>query len=216
MAALAYVMTASIVAALVAGVMPVRLPHLVIATLRRRRHHRFDAQLPDMLLALASSLRAGVSLPGAVRQLVEQCEAPLSQEFGLMLREQRLGLSFEAALLNLQKRIATEATGLFVASLRITLHTGGNLSEVLEHIATVLLGRLQLLDRLRALTAQGRLQAWIVGALTPLLAAVLTWLDPASMILLWSTPAGWSALGLIVALEIAGIFWIRRIVTIDI
>jgi tight adherence protein B len=216
MAVLAYVVTASVMVAVIMGILPIRLPNFLMASLRRRRQRRFDNQLPDMLLALAASLRAGVSLPGALRQIVEQCEAPLSQEFGLMLREQRLGLSFEAALVNLQTRIATEAIGVVVAALRIALRTGGNLSETLESIAQVLLGRLQLLSRIQTLTAQGRLQAWVVGALAPLLAAVLTVLAPASMAMLWSTPVGWSALGLIVGLETAGILWIRRIVNIAI
>jgi tight adherence protein B len=215
-AAIAYAATASVPAALIAGLLPVRLPHILIALLRRRRQYRFDAQLPDMLLALGSSLRAGASLQSALRQLVEQCEAPLSQEFGLMLREQRVGLSFDATLLNLQSRMPTEATGLVVAALRVASHTGGNLAEALERIAAVLLTRLQLQGRIRALTAQGRLQGWIVGALAPLLAATLTWLDPASMAALWHTPAGWTALGVMALLEAAGVVWIRRIVNIDV
>jgi tight adherence protein B len=215
-AALGYAATSSVPVAVVAGLMPARVPHVLIARLRQRRLRRFDAQLPDMLLALGSSLRAGASLPGALRQLVEQCEAPLSQEFGMILREQRLGVSFDAALLNLQDRMPTEATGLVVAALRVASQTGGNLAEALERIAAVLLARLQLQGRIRALTAQGRLQGWIVGALAPVLAGVLTWLDPSSMKAFWYTPAGWSALGVIALLQTAGVLWVRRIVSIDV
>ncbi|CAM3704182.1 Type II secretion system protein GspF domain-containing protein [Bordetella sputigena] len=212
----AYAASGSAVIAMAAGLAPIRAPQVLIGVLRRRRQHRFDAQLPDMLLALGSSLRAGTSLAGALRQLVEHCEAPLSQEFGLILREQRLGVSFDQALLNLRARMPGEATGLVVAALRIAAHTGGNLAEALDRIAAVLSARLQLQERIRTLTAQGRLQAWIVGALTPCLAIVLTWLDPASMSLLWHTRAGWGALGIIVMLEAAGIMWIRRIVNINV
>jgi tight adherence protein B len=211
-----YAATASGMVALLAGLAPARAPQALIAVLRRRRQHRFDAQLPDMLLALGSSLRAGASLAGALRQLVDHCEAPLAQEFSLILREQRLGVPFGQALLNLQGRMPTEATSLVVASLRIATHTGGNLAEALERIAAVLSARLQLQGRIRTLTAQGRLQAWIVGALTPALAGVLTWLDPVSMSALWHTQAGWLALGVVIVLETAGIVWIRRIVNIDI
>ncbi|AOB33554.1 pilus assembly protein [Bordetella sp. H567] len=212
----AYAATGSGALAVLAGLAPIRGPHALIALLRRRRHLRFDAQLPDMLLALGSSLRAGASLTGALRQLIDHCEPPVSQEFGLILREQRLGISFDQALLNLQGRMPTDAAGLVVAALRIAAQTGGNLAEALERIATVLSARLQLQGRIRTLTAQGRLQAWIVGALTPVLAGVLTWLDPVSMAALWHTPAGWSALAIIAMLEIAGVVWIRRIVNIDI
>lgn len=212
----AYAASGSGAVAMLAGLLPIRTPYTVIALLRRRRQRRFDAQLPDMLLALGSSLRAGAGLASALRQLVDHCEPPLSQEFGLILREQRLGVSFDQALLNLHKRMPTEAATLVVAALRIAAHTGGNLAEALERIAGVVSARLQLQGRIRTLTAQGRLQAWIVGALTPILAVVLTWLDPASMSALWHTQAGWGALGIIAILEAAGVVWIRRIVNIDI
>ncbi|ARP81071.1 pilus assembly protein [Bordetella genomosp. 8] len=212
----AYAASGSGAIALATGLAPIRAPQILIGFLRRRRERRFDAQLPDMLLALGSSLRAGTSLAGALRQLVEHCEPPLSQEFGLLLREQRLGVSFDQALRNLRARMPGEATGLVVAALRIAAHTGGNLAEALDRIAAVLSARLQLQERIRTLTAQGRLQAWIVGALTPCLAVVLTLLDPASMSLLWHSQAGWAALGVIAMLETAGIMWIRRIVSIDV
>lgn len=212
----AYVLSGSGAIAVLAGAAPIRGAHALIALLRRRRQHRFDAQLPDMLLALGSSLRAGASLAGALRQLVEHCDPPLSQEFGLILREQRLGVPFDQALLNLQGRMPTEATGLVVSALRIAARTGGNLAEALERIAAVLAARLQLQGRIRTLTAQGRLQAWIVGALTPALAVVLTWLDPHAMAALWHTRAGWAALAVMALLETAGVLWIRRIVHIDI
>ncbi|ARP87125.1 type II secretion system F family protein [Bordetella genomosp. 9] len=215
-ASVSYGATNSVALAVLAGMAPVRAPHMLLALLRRRRQHRFDAQLPDMLLALASTLRAGASLPGALRQLVEHCEAPVAQEFGLMLREQRLGLPFESALRNLHARMPTDSAGLLVAALRIAAATGGNLAETLERIAAVLAARLQVQGRIRSLTAQGRLQAWVVGALTPVLAGVLTWIDPASMSVLWHTSAGWCALAVILLLKTAGMVWIRRIVDIDV
>lgn len=211
-----YAATGSVVLAAAAGIAPGRMPHWLMANLRRRRQARFDAQLPDTLLALGSALRAGASVPGALRHIVEQCEPPLSQEFGLMLREQRLGLSFEAALSHLHARMPTDAAGLVVSVLRITAHTGGNLSEALERIAATLQARLHLQGRIHTLTAQGRLQAWVVGGLAPVLALVLDRLEPQAMAALWHTPAGWAVLAIVALLETAGIVWIRRIVDIDI
>jgi tight adherence protein B len=215
-AAAVYAATAAVLPALAAAALPVRLPHTLIAIMRRRRQCRFEGQLPDTLLALAAALRAGSSLPGALRHVVSHCDAPLSQEFGLMLREQRLGLSFDAALSNLRARMPTEAVGLVVSALRISAQTGGNLSEALERIAGVLRTRIQLQGRIRTLTAQGRLQAWIVGALAPLLALVLNVLEPESMAPLWHTAQGWTVLAVVIMLETAGVLWIRSIVNIDI
>ena len=206
----------SVAVAAVASLAPVRLPHLLLAALRRRRQARFDSQLPDTLLALACSLRAGASVAAALRHIVEHADAPLSQEFGLMLRQQRLGLSFDATLVDLGARMPSEAVAVLVSALRISAHTGGNLAEALERIATTLRATLQLQDRIRTLTAQGRMQAWVVGALAPLLALVLDALEPEAMAPLWHTPPGWAVLGVLALLEVTGMLWIRRIVRIDV
>ena len=105
---------------------------------------------------------------------------------------------------------------LLVAALRVASQTGGNLAEALESIAETLRARLQLQARIRALTAQGRLQAWIVGFLPLFLALVLDRLEPESMALLWHTPLGWAVLAVVLVLETAGVLMIRRIVNIDI
>ncbi|ALM83674.1 type II secretion system F family protein [Bordetella sp. N] len=215
-AGLLYALTGSVVLALAGGIAPIRATHLLIGRLRRQRHARFDAQLPDTLQALAGGLRAGASVPAALRHIVEQSAPPLAQEFGLMLREQRLGLSFDAALGNLQARLPSEATGLLVSALRVASHSGGNLAETLERIGAMLRARQQLRARVQTLTAQGRLQAWVVGLLAPGMAVILACLDPASMQPLWHTALGWSVLAVVAVLEVVGVWWIRRIVDIDI
>jgi tight adherence protein B len=192
------------------------VPGRLVETLRRRRLLRFERQLPAALMSLAGGLSAGASLAVALKHIVEQSEAPLSQEFGLMLREQRLGVTFSAALEHLHERVPSEATVLVTAALRVAAQTGGNLAEALERIADTLRSRLLLQGKIRALTAQGRMQAWIVGALPVLLALVLNRLEPEAMAVLWSTPMGWTVLAVVLLLETTGVLMIRRIVNIDI
>lgn len=199
-----------------AGLLALVMPQCVIARLRRRRLARFDEQLPDVLLALAGALRAGSGVQAALRHIVPQAPNPLAQEFGLMLREQRIGVSFEQALTELYIRIPTEGTGLVVSSLKIAVQSGGNLAETLERIAGTLRARLHLLGRVRALTSQGRLQAWVMAGLPFALALALDRLDPESMALLWSTPVGWAVIAVIVGLELIGVMFIRRIVDIQV
>lgn len=189
-AATAFMITASGAIALLAGVAGWRAPRLLVAALWRRRVRRFEQQLPMALLMLASALRAGVALTPALRQVVDQGGGPLAQEFGLMLREQRLGVPWDEALEHLNTRMPAESTLLVVAAMRIAARTGGNLAEALDSIGHTLLARLHLQDRVRALTSQGRLQAWIMGALPLLLLAVLDWLEPDAMAPLWQTPEG--------------------------
>ena len=214
-AGLAFSLTGSTVAAALLAGLASRVPRMMVAMLRRRRLRRFEDQLPMALLMLASALRAGVALPTALRHVVDQSGAPLAQEFGLMLREQRLGVTWDAALENLQTRMPADSTSLVVAAMRIAAQTGGNLAEALESIAQTLRARLQLQAKLRALTSQGRLQAWIVGALPLLLLAVLDQLEPEIMGVLWHTPMGWGVLVIVAVLETAGILLIRRIMRID-
>lgn len=216
MAALAFSLTGSALAAALLAGLASRGPRVTVDMLRRRRARRFEQQLPMALLMLASALRAGVALPTGLRHVVEQSGAPLAQEFGLMLREQRLGVTWDAALENLHHRMPADSTALVVAAMRIAAQTGGNLAEALESIAHTLRARLQLQAKLQALTSQGRLQAWIVGALPLLLLAVLDQLEPEIMGLLWRTPMGWGVLAMVAVLETAGVLLIRRIIRIDI
>ena len=213
---LVYIGTGSVWISGVAGTLALVAPQYSIKQLKRRRLQHFDEQLPDLLQALAGALRAGSGVQSALRHIVAQSPAPLAQEFGLMLREQRMGVSFEQALAHLYQRMPTEGAGLVVSSLKIAAQSGGSLAETLERIASTLRARLHLLGRIKALTSQGRLQAWAMACLPIALAVVLNQLDPDSMRALWHTSMGWIVLAVIAGLELLGIFFIRRIVNIQV
>lgn len=211
-----FAVTGSVGLSLLAMVAGFRMPSYVMTRLRNRRKMRFQVQLPLALLQLAGALKAGAGMSAALRHITEHSEAPLSQEFALVLREQRLGVTLEAALEHLRERMPSEASALMVSAIRVALRTGGNLAETLEQVATTLRDRLQLQGKIRALTSQGRMQAWILGVLPLLLLGVLSYLDPDAMAVLWTRPSGWIALGAIGGLEFAGVLWIHRIIDIDI
>ncbi len=192
------------------------LPRVIYAWMRKRRLHRFEEQLPDALMMLAGGLRAGVSLLSATQQLVAESPAPVSQEFALLLREQRLGVTLEQALNNLARRVPTQTTTLVVAAMRIASDTGGGLAETLERTAATIRSRLQMEGKIRALTAQGKLQAWVVGLLPLALMAVLNRMEPEAMALLWNSRMGWGTLAVVAVLEFLGVYMIRRIVAIDV
>lgn len=213
---LVYIGTGSVWISGGAGTLALVAPQYSIKQLKRRRLQHFDEQLPDLLQALAGALRAGSGVQSALRHIVAQSPAPLAQEFGLMLREQRMGVSFEQALAHLYQRMPTEGAGLVVSSLKIAAQSGGSLAETLERIASTLRARLHLLGRIKALTSQGRLQAWVMACLPLALGVVLNQLDPDSMRALWHTPMGWIVLAVIAVLELLGIFFIRRIVNIQV
>lgn len=192
------------------------MPRLLYAALRQRRQRKFEEQLPDALMMLAGALRAGQSLSASIAQLVVEAPAPLEQEFTLLLREQRLGLTLEQSLNGLARRIPTQTTILTVSAMRIASETGGGLAEMLERTANTVRNRLQIEGKIGALTSQGKLQAWVVGLLPLTLMAILSEMEPAAMSVMWHTRMGWGALAVIAVMEFLGIYVIRRIVAIDV
>jgi tight adherence protein B len=199
-----------------AAVVMAILPRLILRKLRERRLHTIEQQLPDALLVMAGGLRAGVSLSHALQQLVRETRPPVSQEFDLVLREQRLGVPLDEALENLARRVPLQSVTLFVSAMRIANETGGSLAEALERASQTLRSKIAMEGKIRALTAQGKLQAWIVGLLPMFLFLVLSKLEPDAMSLLWTTRMGWGTIAVVVLLEFFGILLIRKIVAIDV
>lgn len=179
-----------------------------------RRLYRFEKQFPDFLLGLASALRAGGSLRSSLMRVAQLSAAPLAQEIELLLKEQRMGLSLAQALHNLHQRVNCESTALFKSALLVAGQSGGGLADLLENMAQTISTRLYIEGRVKALTAQGRLQAWVMVLLPFLVGLALYWLDPSLIAPLWQQRSGQVLLVLMLVLESVGLWWIRRVVTI--
>lgn len=192
------------------------LPRWLYRYLRLRRQKKFDEQMPDALMMLAGSMRAGVGLNAAMHQLVREAQPPLTQEFALVLREQRLGVTLEQSLAGLNRRVPTQTATLVVSAMRVAIETGGGLAETLERTAQTIRSRQQMEGKINALTAQGKLQAWVVGLLPIVLMLILDKMEPEAMAMLWHTRMGWATLAVIAFLELVGIYLIRKIVAIDV
>jgi tight adherence protein B len=213
---LTWVFTGSVLLALAVCAGMTWVPRLVYAAMRARRMRQFEEQLPDALMMLAGGMRAGAGFGSALAQLVTESPAPLGQEFALMLREQRIGVTLEQSLSNLAHRMPTQTTVLVVSAMRIAAETGGGLAETLERTAGTIRSRLQMEGKIRALTAQGKLQAWVVGLLPVGLALVLGKMEPAAMDFLWHSRVGWATLAVLAVLEAMGVYVIRKIIAIDV
>lgn len=191
-------------------------PGLLLRWLRHRRRRRFEAQLPEAVLALSAQLRAGLSVGHALKVLADNQPPPLGQEIALSLRRHRLGVPLDVALAELSQRIRSQDAETFLAALRVAREMGAGLAEALERLGDTLRRRRMMEDRIRALTAQGRFQGVVVSLLPAALVLALLALEPEATGRLFSTPQGWAALGTVVALEVAGWLLIRRIVEIDV
>lgn len=212
----AWVLTGSFVFAIPVFFALALLPRVMYAWMRQRRLRKFEEQLPDALMMLSGGMRAGVGLSSALAQLVSEAQAPLGQEFSLLLREQRLGVTLEQSLNNLARRMPTQTTTLVVSAMRIATETGGGLAETLERTANTIRSRLQMEGKIGALTAQGKLQAWVVGLLPVALALVLNKMEPEAMDMLWHTKIGWVTLLVLAVFEFMGVYVIRKIIAIDV
>ena len=120
----------------------------------------------------------------------------------------------EKALQGFALRVDLPDARMLVTTLAIARELGGGLAEALERYARMVRRRLALENRIRALTAQGKLQGWIMGALPMGLALVLWWLNPREINQLIETPAGWTVIVVLIVLEWVGFVLIRRIVQI--
>lgn len=215
-AAAVWLVTHSVVLALLAAALLAFAPRLVFKWLRRRRIERIEQQLPDALLMIAGAARAGLSLVSAVRQVSAELAPPLAQEFQLIQHEQRLGVTLDDALENFSHRVPVQAVSLMVSAMRIASETGGGLAETLERTAATLRSQHAMELKIRALTAQGKLQAWVVGLLPVFLLWVLSNMEPEATALLWTTRMGWGVLAAVAVMEFFGVLLIRRIVAIDV
>lgn len=192
-------------------------PKLILIYIRNKRNNRFDQQLPDLLMSLSGAVKAGSSLQQALQNTISHMkDGPVADEFNLLMREQRLGVDLAQALAQLKKRVPTEACILVVSALTIASQTGGSLALTLENIASTIRTRNHWLARVKALTAQGRMQSLIMAVLPFILFFILQYLEPEAMSLLWQTWFGFVFLIVILILETVGIFWIRKIANIEV
>ena len=211
-----WLLTGGVVLPVLLAVLIVALPKIGFAVMNRRRRLKIVMQLPDVLLMLGSSLRAGTSLQIAMDMAIRETPAPLSQELGVVVREQRLGLALEDALESMATRLKLEEIELVVAAMTIARDVGGNLAETLDQLARTLRAKAVMEGKIRSLTSQGKLQGLIVGLLPIFLLAVLSQMQHDAMMPLFHTWIGWGVLTVIGILEMIGFFFIRKIVTIDV
>ncbi len=192
------------------------IPRIVLGVMRKRRLTRFNLQLVDSLVNMSNALKAGFSVQQAIELVVRERQNPISQEFGMFLHQTRLGMKMDEAMDSMQKRVGSDDLALMIGALETARQTGGNLTEVFEKIAHTIRERMRIEMRIRTLTAQGRLQGWIVGAMPVLLGVALFFLDPAMMMTFLRSGFGITLLVIVALLETIGALVIRKIITIDV
>ncbi|MBT3016704.1 MAG: type II secretion system F family protein [Candidatus Thiodiazotropha endolucinida] len=192
------------------------MPKLLLIRMEAKRKEKLIHALPDALTQIASGMSAGQTFISAVETMVNETKGPISQEFSLVLREQRLGMSLSEAMDNLAERVQAEELDLVVTATQIANDVGGNLSEIFRRLSDSLRRKMEMEGKIKALTSQGILQGWVVGLLPFFIIAALYFVDRENIAPIFTNLLGWIFLAIIIILEIIGGLMIRKIVNIDI
>jgi len=199
-------------AALAAIGMGVGAAVAILTYLRARRVARFAAQLPEALDIMVRSLRAGHPIGAAMGMVTREMSAPMSVEFAIAVDEMTYGLDMREALASLAQRMAVPDLRYLAIAIAIQHETGGNLAEVLQGLNAVIRARLRMLKKIRALSAEGRLSARVLAAM-PLVFAGLVFISrPDFYLAAAGEPLFFPIVGAVLALELAGICIMHRLV----
>jgi tight adherence protein B len=201
---------------LLASALVYLVPRFVLKIMKQRRVERFNAQLATALDGMSNALKAGFSIQQAFDSIVEEGENPIAQEFAMFLQQLRVGMTFEDALVDMDKRMGSEDLTLMIQSIEIARQTGGNLTEVFDRISETIRERRRIEGKIKSLTAQGRIQGRVVSAMPLVLGAGLYFIDQQMMMTFFKSTAGIVILLVVVLLEILGAIFINRIVDIDV
>jgi tight adherence protein B len=205
----------AMVIVILAGVLSL-LPVMILRRKRAKRVLQLERQLPDAADLIARALRAGHSFPAALGMVGEELPEPLGGEFALVFDEINYGVSMNDALLNMVNRVPVEDLRYFVIAVLIQREAGGNLAEILGCIAGIIRERLKLLGKVRVLSAEGRLSAWVLGVLPFAILGLLSVLNPGYITVFWKDPAGVQLAGISLTMMLFGILWMRKVVRIRI
>ncbi len=200
--------------ALLVGAALCALPWLY---LQRKRHLRLalmERQLPEALDLITRALRAGHAFSSGLQMAGEELAEPIAGELRLVHDEINYGTSLAQALTNLSERVPITDLRYFVVAVLIQRESGGNLTEMLINLSRLIRERLKLHDRVRVLSADGRMSAWILGLMPFGLVALLQLLNPKFMSALWTDPIGITILQWLAALMVIGMLMLHRIVRI--
>ena len=191
-------------------------PQLFLSFKAKLRAKKFETQLADVLTLVASSLATGFSLAQAVDAIVRDASEPSAKEFARALAETRIGASLEDSLDRLAQRMGSVNLTWTTMAIRIQRQVGGNLAETLRTTASTIRDRESLKRHVAGLSAEGKLSAYILVALPFGLFFYMLLVNKPYIELLWTNPIGWAMMAGGGLAMVAGIFWMKSVVTVEV
>ena len=192
------------------------IPNLILKMRFKRRVDKFNNQLLDAINMLASCLKGGLSLLQGIEVLVEEMPAPINQELGLVIRENKMGISLEESLARLNKRMNLEELGLVINALLVARETGGELTKVFSRLSVTIRDNHKLKENIKTLTLQGRMQGAIMSFLPIVFVAWVLSVDRHHFDIMMNNDLGRMLLVGAVVLQIIGMLLIKMFSVIKI
>lgn len=203
-------------APIIIGLVACYVPYMNIQNKRKKRMALFEEQLPDAIETMTRALRAGHPFPAALKMIGDEFDEPISAEFELTFGDINYGNDVRRAMLGLLSRIPTVTVMALVTAVLVQKESGGNLAEILERISAVIRGRFRLYRKIKTLSAEGRMSAWVL-AMVPLgLFVVLMLTSPDYLPTLVEDPRGQKMIGGGIVSASCGIYWIKKILKIEV
>ena len=210
-----WILTSILWASVVAGIAAAALPALIVRFAERRRTEQFEDQFPQAVDLIASALRAGHAFTTGVSMVADEVPDPLGAEFRLLFDQQNYGMPLPDALKAFARRVPLLDARFFITAVLTQREAGGNLAEVLDNLSGLIRERSRVKRQVRVASAHGRITGWILSAMPPGLAAVMTFVAPDHMRSFVTDPLGIRMIIAAVILQVIGTLAIRRIVDVE-
>jgi tight adherence protein B len=181
---------------------------------KSQRLGKMERQLPEALDLIIRALRAGHAFSSALKMTGEDMAEPIAGEFRTVHDEVNFGVSLQQALTHLSERVPLTDLRYFVVAVLIQRESGGNLTEILANLSRLIRERLKLLAKVRVLSAEGRMSAWVLGVMPFVLAGLLNVFNPDFMRPLWQDPIGIGIVKYMLGMMLIGAFVMRKIIKI--
>ena len=211
-----YFISHNIWVASVAAVLGLALPILIIKRLEALRRQKFASQLVDGLMILSSSLKAGLSLLQSFEELAQEMPNPISQEFGLVIRQMQMGVSLEEGITNLKRRMRLDELDMVVTAMLVARETGGDLTQTFSRVIYTIQERNKLIGRVKALCVQANMQG-VIMSLLPIVFGIFVYkVNPGFFDVFLKDNFGRGLMTYAIISEILGIIIIRKFSKVDI
>ena len=208
--------TNNVLIGLIAGILVAAIPFLKISMDRSKRLSTFEEQLPEAMDIMVRALKAGHPFSETLKLVAEEMNEPISKEFGITFADINYGLDVKQAFLNLLERVPNMTLMTLVIAVIVQRETGGNLAETLANISAIVRGRFRFQRKVRTLSAEGRMSAWVLVLIPFVLFVGLMVTTPSYLRIMIEDPMGIKIISVAFVMIVIGIFWLRRIIRIEV